>query len=190
MAVSSSKEVNRISHMPIPQSVFSLPSEILVSAIASQFPCRHEIIRTLITLLSVQANKNIVLYGLNATGKSVITKRVLERLSISQGSTETNLFQYDIIKTAECITTRHLMEKTVNTVADTLGYRASNRCESTSQLVNELEKMLHWSRSQNPEAAASRHVLVFDGIDQQSVHTPMLPALAKLGELVCICTSH
>ena len=189
MLVSFSKNVNLLEHIPIDRSVFSLPNELLVSAIASRFPCRHAIIRSLVTLLSIKATKNIVLYGLNATGKSAITKTVLEKLSMSEGLHKTEHLRYTIIKTAECITSRHLMEKTVKAVADALGYRASNRCENTSQLVNELEKMFHWSQLQNPDEVG-RLVLVFDGIDQQYVHTPTLPALAKLGELVCICAHY
>jgi len=190
MLVYSSKEVNRLHHLPIDRSIFFLPSELLVSSIASKFPCRHEIIRSLVTLLSINANKNIVLYGLNATGKSLITKTVLERLSINEGGIRgAPKLHHTIIKTAECITSRHLMEKIVKAVADALGYRASNRCENASQLVNELEKMFHWSQCQNPEVA-HRLVLVFDGIDQQVVHSQTLPALAKLGELVCICAPY
>ncbi|KAG9242183.1 origin recognition complex subunit 5 C-terminus-domain-containing protein [Calycina marina] len=162
--------------------MLSLPNELLLSTINSAFPCRQQIIRSLAILLSLKTSKNIVLYGSNATGKSAIAKAVLGLLSKSLPNQGTTL-RHAIIRTAECITPRHLVEKTVRAVADVVGYKASNRCESTSQMVNELEKMAFWMQSQH-SYPSSRLVLAFDGIDRQSMHTAALPALAKLAELI------
>jgi origin recognition complex subunit 5 len=94
--------------------------------------------------------------------------------------------QFAIVKSAECITGRHLLEQTVGAVAKAVEWTgASGRCESLSQLVVELGKLLS-GRAPNTAGDAKRgFVLVFDGIDKQREPPPtLLPALARLGEVV------
>jgi origin recognition complex subunit 5 len=84
----------------------------------------------------------------------------------------------------ECITGRHLLERTAAAVHQSLQEDAVNgdvetytgRCENISTLVSHLQKMLR---------SHDKFVLVFDGIDQQREAPPtLLPALARLGEFV------
>lgn len=136
-----------------------------------------------------------MLYGLTATGKSAITKAVLEALA--QGPDPENdptddadadmegpHLRYAIVKSAECITGRHLLERTVAAVADAVGWTGVlGRCENLAQLGVVLGKLLEGVR----EGGGSRDkfVLVFDGIDAQRDAPPtLLPALARMGEVV------
>jgi origin recognition complex subunit 5 len=84
----------------------------------------------------------------------------------------------------ECITGRHLLERTAAAVHQSLQEDAVNgdvetytgRCENISTLVSHLQSMLR---------SHDKFVLVFDGIDQQREAPPtLLPALARLGEFV------
>jgi origin recognition complex subunit 5 len=91
-----------------------------------------------------------------------------------------------MIRSAECITARHLFEQTVGTVAKAVGWtKAVGRCENLPQLVVELSKCMgEWTES-GDEDTKRRLVLVFDGIDHQREMTAtLLPALARLGEIV------
>jgi origin recognition complex subunit 5 len=140
-------------------------------------------------------SKNIVLYGLKATGKSAITKALLKELSTKSGDGLVNgdsdlpqdQLRYAIIKSAECITGRHLLEQTVGAVAKAVNWQGNmGRCENVAQLVVEIGRMLEsWTTSDEDEATNRRLVLVFDGIDHQREAPPtLLPALARLGEVV------
>lgn len=132
-----------------------------------------------------------MLYGLEATGKTSVAKAVLQGLS-DQGSDEEDLsvkddLRYAFINSAECITGRHLFEKIVGAVANTLKWEEKvGRPESLAQLVVELEKLLDtWNVVDEDFDAKKRLVLVFDGIDRQREAPPtLLPALARLGEIV------
>ncbi|PMD17698.1 origin recognition complex subunit Orc5 [Hyaloscypha hepaticicola] len=176
-------------------SLFSLPNELRITSLYSQFPCREQQIRALATLLSVRAaqSRNIILHGLEATGKSCITKAVLEELStehetangIVNGNTAHENLRYAIVKTAECITGRHLLEQSVGAVAKAVEWKGPiGRCDNLSQLVVELSRLLaNWKTSD--EDGKRRFVLVFDGIDRQRDAPPtLLPALARLGEVI------
>lgn len=94
--------------------------------------------------------------------------------------------QYAIIKSAECITGRHLLEQTVGAVAKAVGWRGKvGRCENLPQLVVELERLLGGRSSGSDKYGTQRLVLVFDGIDRQrDAPLTLLPALARLGEVV------
>ncbi|PQE03165.1 hypothetical protein CJF30_00005648 [Rutstroemia sp. NJR-2017a BBW] len=179
-------------------ALFNLPSELLLSSLTLQFPCRDQQIRSLVTLLSIQSApcRNVVLHGLEATGKSAITRALLEALSspdssTANGSSETNHIdnelRYAIIKSAECISGRHLLEQTLGAVSKAVEWEGSvPRCENLAQLVVEVEKLLvGWKSTDAAQAAKQRFILVFDGIDKQREAPPtMLPALARMSEII------
>lgn len=146
--------------------------------------------------ISTASCRNITLHGLEATGKSAITKAVLEALSANTpaqiGDSDdhfNNELRYAIIKSAECITGRHLLEQTIGTVAKAVEWKGTiPRCENLAQLVVEVGKLLDgWTAMNEVQAAKQRFVLVFDGIDRQKEAPPtMLPALARMGEIVSL----
>ena len=86
-----------------------------------------------------------------------------------------------IVQCNECVTGRHLLERTAAAVHQNLQTDEemdvyTGRCENISALVSHLQRML-----QDDE----KYTLVFDGIDQQREAPPtLLPALARLGEFV------
>ncbi|PQE24791.1 hypothetical protein CJF31_00008032 [Rutstroemia sp. NJR-2017a BVV2] len=155
------------------------------------------------TLLSIQSApcRNVVLHGLEATGKSAITRALLEALSSPDSSTtnrspETHHIddelRYAIIKSAECISGRHLLEQTLGAVAKAVEWEGSvPRCENLAQLVVEVEKLLvGWKSTDSAQAAQQRFILVFDGIDKQREAPPtMLPALARMSEIISNLTT-
>ena len=71
-----------------------------------------------------------------------------------------------IVQSRECITTRHMLERTLAGVKDALKRQdgdteandANGRCESISAFVVELQRILQ---------GRGKHILVFDGIDHQ-----------------------
>ena len=123
----------------------------------------------------------VVLYGLEATGKSTCIKAVLDALDIPHA----------LIDSRGCITTRHLLERTVaeckaavrkfhdgDDDAATVVDDIDNRCESVSVLVARLQTLLEHSQQR-------KFILVFDGVDKQREAPPtLLPAIARLGEMV------
>ncbi|QSZ32677.1 hypothetical protein DSL72_002256 [Monilinia vaccinii-corymbosi] len=177
-------------------SSFALPNELLLSSLSTQFPCRDQQIRSLATLLAISTapSKNVVLHGLEATGKSTITKAILEALSSNPPAQNDvpeeqfdNELQYAIIKSAACISGRHLLEQTIGAVAKAVEWSGvMPRCENLAQLVVEVGKLLEgWTATNEAQAARQRFVLVFDGIDRQREAPPtMLPALARMGEII------
>lgn len=89
-----------------------------------------------------------------------------------------------ILQSQECITTRHLLERTIAAVKETLGADGQlekandldGRCESISAFTVELQHLLRGS---------GKFVLVFDGIDRQREAAPtLLPAITRLGEIL------
>lgn len=143
------------------------------------------------------SSRNIVLHGLEATGKSAITKTLLEELSNPSTKGRTNGVdghpddsqRYTVVKSAECISGRHLLEQTVGAVAKAVEWKDNiGRCENLAQLAVELGKLLGgWATAAEEEkdGGKQRFVLVFDGIDCQRDAPPtLLPALARLGEIV------
>lgn len=117
----------------------------------------------------------LVIHGLEATGKSLTTQRVLE----------TCTKQFALIPSRQCITTRHLLERTLSEVQAALrgrgaqqkgGTETNVRCEGISVFSTQLQRLL---------AGREKFVIVFDGIDRQREAVPtLLPALAILGEKV------
>ncbi|KAI1139835.1 origin recognition complex subunit 5 C-terminus-domain-containing protein [Hypoxylon sp. FL0543] len=166
-------------------SIFELPDE-LIATLSESFPCRDAQIRALVTLLYPRAApcRNLIIHGTEATGKSTVTARLLEALSSDITESE-SLLDYAIIKSAECVTARHLFERTVGSVADALqieGRGAVGRCETLAALTVEMTKLLKYDQ---PRGNEWRFVLVFDGIDRQREAPPtLLPALARLAEII------
>ena len=90
-----------------------------------------------------------------------------------------------LVRSKECITTRHLLERAIAAVKSSLrrqnGFEIlsglDGRCESISAFVVELQRILE---------RRGNFILVFDGVDWQREAAPtLLPALARLGETVC-----
>jgi len=89
-----------------------------------------------------------------------------------------------IINSRECITARHLFERTIASCADVIGdpvvetinRDGFGRCENISVLTVQLQLLLN---------GRQKFILVLDGIDRQREASPtLLPALARLGEIV------
>ncbi|KAK3371418.1 origin recognition complex subunit 5 C-terminus-domain-containing protein [Lasiosphaeria ovina] len=174
-------------------SLFQLPDELVLTALAQAFSCRSFQLRSLATLLHPDAApcQNVVLYGTEATGKSAITAALLARLEASEDDRSPDgdsRLRFAIVNSVECITSRHLFESVVGKVAQALRWHgpSSSRCETVSQLTVELSKMLKYA----PRPDGFRFVLVFDGIDRQREAPPtLLPALARLAEIIPCITS-
>ncbi|KAH7046741.1 origin recognition complex subunit 5 C-terminus-domain-containing protein [Macrophomina phaseolina] len=154
-----------------------LPEELLLTTLSEQFPCRELQIRQLAALYNppLPSPSTLVVHGLDATGKSSIVRGVLE----------TRRIPHAIVNCRECITGRHLLERTLAACLDAveeadpdtpLDRSLYARCENISALFVHLQRLLE---------GAEQFVLVFDGIDKQREAPPtLLPALARLGELI------
>lgn len=170
-----------------------LPEELLLTTLSEQFPCRELQIRQLAALYNVRLSpiafsqalisqqpllpspSALVVHGLDATGKSSIVRGVLE----------TRKIPYAIVNSRECITGRHLLERTLAACLDAveeadpdtpLDKSPYARCENISALFVHLQQLLE---------GRDQFVLVFDSIDKQREAPPtLLPALARLGELI------
>lgn len=167
-----------------------LPNELLLS-ILTRYPCREQQVRQFATLLRT-CPRNLVLHGLEATGKSIITKTVLEQLGLRNA----------LVKSSECVTGRMLLERTVRAVADALRWKGEvGRCESLASLAVELQILLERRWGDNGmdgdvdmdgavnglggDGGGGNFILVFDGIDKQRDAPPtLLPALGRLSEIV------
>ncbi|KAB5585764.1 origin recognition complex subunit 5 C-terminus-domain-containing protein [Coniochaeta sp. 2T2.1] len=170
-------------------SFFQLPDELIFSTLSQRFPCRNTQIRTLSTLVNPQAApcRNIVVHGTEATGKSAVAEAVLEKLASLEDDTEQpSPLRYAVVNSIECITGRHLLERTVSKVVDALEWESRpSRCENLSQLTVELSKMLLYPPQHLQRPKDFRFVLVFDAIDRQREAPPtLLPALARLSEII------
>ncbi|KAI1262270.1 origin recognition complex subunit Orc5 [Xylariaceae sp. FL1019] len=159
--------------------ILELPDELLASLFAS-FPCREAQINALTTFVHprIAPCRNIIVHGTEATGKCAITRQLLDALSHEPNSD----LSYAIVKSPECVTARHLFERTVGLVSDALQNETPpGRCETLAALTVELSKLLKYVE-QEP---GRRFVLVFDGIDRQRDAPPtLLPALARLSEII------
>ena len=113
------------------------------------------------------------MHGTKATGKSLVVFRVLNALEIP----------HIIVRSRECITDRHLLERTVLACKQevekdsTVAFNdIDGRCESLSMLTVALQRLLEFTK---------KFAIVFDGVDKQrEAPVTFLPALARLGELV------
>ncbi|KAF2671896.1 origin recognition complex subunit Orc5 [Microthyrium microscopicum] len=152
------------------------PLESVRQELSQQFPCRKDQIQVLSTLFeaSFPSPPTTVVHGLEATGKSVVVRAVLQALDVPHA----------IIDSKECITTRQLLEQAVaatrNSVHQALGtgllHGNQIKCETVNALENHLEKNIK---------DVPKFVLVFDGVDRQK-EAPMtlLPGLARLGTII------
>lgn len=140
---------------------------------------------------------NLVLYGLEATGKSAITTALLSALSSQDRHKGTHDydsytdFKFAVVKSSECITGRHLLESTVGAIADAVEWKGKvGRCENLAQLAVEASRLTGGRHENSGKDSTyttdrSRFVLVFDGVDHQRDAPPtLLPGLARLGEIV------
>lgn len=91
---------------------------------------------------------------------------------------------FAIIRSQECVTQRHLLERAIANTKEALERQDDDtyidaidgRCESISAFVVKLQRLL---------GRRGRLILVFDGIDHQRDAAPtLLPAIARLGEMV------
>ncbi len=191
-SVASSERVNITSSRATRQCTMGeqllLPDELLLM-LSEKWTCRDQQLRQLRTLVShdrinlvqpklhVQATtpSTVVVYGPCATGKSRVIQAYLE----------SHVTKFAIVNCRECITGRHLFERTVAAVAASLwndkpeanrNDTYNERCENLAALVVHLQKLLKMHE---------KFVLVFDGVDKQRESAPtLLPALARLGEYV------
>lgn len=124
--------------------------------------------------LSLPSPTSLVLYGPQATGKSGIVRAYLESSGL----------RHAIIRCRECVTGRHLLERTVGAVYEAMREEGDDhevgsypgRCENISALAVHLQKLL---------ASRDKFLLIFDGIDKQREAPPtLLAALARLGETI------
>lgn len=113
-----------------------------------------------------------MLYGPTATGKTSIARDVLQVLNTP----------HTLVDSAECITGRHLFERTAAACLDAFGDKDAiqgdndryARTESLSALKVSLERILR---------NRGKFVLVFDGIDRQKEAPPgLMAALARFGD--------
>ncbi|KAK3107961.1 hypothetical protein LTR53_017964, partial [Teratosphaeriaceae sp. CCFEE 6253] len=168
-----------------------LPDELLLT-LMEQWPCRDQPLRQLGTLLSTDQKgtsnstllrlpspSTVVVYGSHATGKSRITEAYLDAY----------MSQYAIINCRECITGRHLLERTAVAVRSAVrpeessvgDVQSSGRCENIAALAAHLERLLK---------GVEKFVLVLDGMDRLREPSPtLLPALARLGEIIPALTT-
>lgn len=152
-----------------------LPKETSLPLINSLFS-RQAQVRQLTALLSGPCPSTLVVHGVEATGKSLTIRAILDASDTPSA----------IIQSQECITTRHLLERTIFSVKDSLKKHTKvnieddgdGRCESISAFVALLQQVLE---------GRGKFILVLDGIDRQREPAPtLLPAMARLGEMVSI----
>jgi len=137
----------------------------------------------------------LVLYGLEATGKTTIAKAVLEAISSTTDSlanaslSENGNLRYAIVKSAECISGRHLLEQIIGSVARAVDWEGSvPRAENLAQLAFGIGRLLEgWIPVDQDRYGKQRFILVFDGIDRQREAPPtLLSALARMSEIVSL----
>lgn len=156
-----------------------LPDDLLAGLLSS-YPGRELQARALATLVYPRAApcRNLVIHGTEATGKSAVTAALLGTLQQDPAAD----LSHAIVKSPECVTARHLFERTAGAVADALRWTGPvARCETLAALAVELGKMLNHAE----HGEGGHFVLVFDAIDRQREAPPtLLPALARLSERV------
>ncbi|KAI9735251.1 MAG: hypothetical protein M1834_001841 [Cirrosporium novae-zelandiae] len=150
-----------------------LPNDLVLNPLKERFPGRELQIQQLAYLFNpnLPSPPTTVLYGLEATGKSIIVREVLETIRTCHA----------IVKSRECITVRHLLEKTFTLAREVVRGNDNGRlgrCDSVSALLVNLQELL---RDKQDE----KLVLVFDDVDgQRDAPGTLLPGLARFGEIV------
>ena len=169
--------------------MYSSP-ESIATAVSAHYACRSQQIEQLAHLFapSLPSPQATILHGLPSTGKSSIIRSVL-----SSSSKDT---PFAIISCKECITTRHLLERTVVDILDalvsfeeqepdltttgdvtSLDVKNYTRTENLASLAVHLERLL--SRRQK------KFVLVFDSVDAQTENPgALLSGLVRLPEVI------
>ncbi|KAL2041811.1 hypothetical protein N7G274_005595 [Stereocaulon virgatum] len=148
----------------------------LINSIDDRFPCRETQLRQLAALLRPpQPNiSTILVHGVEATGKSELVKAVVKVIGTG----------FTIVRSQECITQRHLLERAVANTKEALTWQVDEahvgavqeRCESISAFVVVLQRLL---------AGKQKFIMIFDGIDNQRNAAPtLLPAIVRLGEVL------
>ncbi|EMC96279.1 hypothetical protein BAUCODRAFT_69523 [Baudoinia panamericana UAMH 10762] len=146
-----------------------LPEELLT--LLEQWPCREQQLRQLSAVLSpkLPSPHAVVVHGPHATGKTGIVRSHLANSKL----------KHAFIDCRECVTGRHLLERTVAVVHNAVTGDANSlndRCENVSALVVNLQRLLD---------GRGKFALVLDGVDKQREPSPtLLPALARLGEVI------
>jgi len=148
-------------------------------AFSAWVPCEHMLQNnSLVTDIGIQqpgisSQSILVVHGISATCKSTIVRAVLNALEVP----------YAIVRSAECITGRHLLTKILWATLEALGRKdewekfGKGRCEHVSTLAVLLGECL--------ASTAEKFVLVLDGIDtQREAPQTLLSAVARLGEVV------
>ena len=113
----------------------------------------------------------VIVHGVEATGKSLTINAILGVLNTPSA----------VIKSQECITARHLLERALTATSESLSSHGPSqdidgRCENISAFVVQLQHLL---------PNQQKFILVFDGIDRQRECPPtLIPALVRLGEIV------
>ncbi|KAF2858474.1 hypothetical protein K470DRAFT_221211 [Piedraia hortae CBS 480.64] len=131
----------------------------------SQWPCRRPQIHQLSALLGADI-PTLVVHGPKATGKSGVTRSLLETIP----------YKWTTVNCRESITGRHLLEHIVAAVHASLDCEMPARCESISALAVHLETMLE---------NESRFILMLDGIDRQrEALATLTPAVALLSHTI------
>ncbi|KAF8445423.1 origin recognition complex subunit 5 C-terminus-domain-containing protein [Terfezia claveryi] len=154
--------------------------EALIISIDSRYPCRTLQLRQLSALLDpdLPSPPSIILYGLEATGKSLLTKALLD------GSETT----YSWVACHECITARHLTERIASQVKDAV--REKEDVQLEKDVLDSGNPGQGGDGDGGDIDVEKKHVLVLDRIDRQREATPIsLAGLARLGEIIpCLTT--
>ncbi|KAF1353453.1 origin recognition complex subunit 5 C-terminus-domain-containing protein [Delphinella strobiligena] len=151
-----------------------VPDELLMT-LADQWPCRDIQIRQFTSLLSptLPTPSTVIVHGPEASGKTGVTKSYLQTSGVIHA----------FVPCGECITGRHLLERTLSACVDAVkptngnsNHASSSKCESLSALTSSLERVLE---------GIDKFILVLDGVDEQREAPPtMLPALTRLGQII------
>jgi origin recognition complex subunit 5 len=143
-----------------------------IRQLQKNYPCRSQQIRSLVCLLDplFPSPRTTVIHGLPATGKSSITRAVLQLLNS----------QYVWVQAKAALTARQIFEEIYRGVANLLSDGSSSKTESLSVLVAKLDVLLRGVQSE-------KIFIVLDGIDETKEGSPgLLAGLARVGEAVRI----
>jgi origin recognition complex subunit 5 len=123
---------------------------------------------------ALSSSGTLIVHGPESTGKTGLLKSYLELSGL----------KHAYIPCSECITGRHLLERTLAACVDAVESAGTlqlhgaipSKCENLSTLTSSLERLCE---------GLDKFVLVLDGIDEQREAPPtLLPTLARLGQLI------
>lgn len=170
-----------------------MPSDEIVDSLLAAVPCREAQIRYLATVFAqpnhVFSPSTTVIYGVNSTGKTLAIRSVLESCNP----------RHAIVQSADWVDPQELLQAVISAIGDIpnllpeeeeeggeeevhqrgdVSSYFTGGCETISSFVVQLQLLLE----------SKGHItLVFDGIDKQRAPWPtLLPAIARLGEIVCV----